>query len=339
LFENPELINEYEIPNLGKKIKNKLLANFEKWNPQTAREILLSLGIGVISSADEQYPEFLKQIYHPPPVLFYRGKTELLNRTSVAIVGTRRADNFGIDFARSLAEKLSKFGICIVSGLAAGIDAAAHGGALDAGLTVGVLGTGVDCHYPNRNRKLQQKMAGDALIVSEYPPGTGPERGHFPARNRIISGLSRAVIVVQAGARSGALITADFALEQGREVYAVPGSVGSSLHRGCHGLIKQGAGLVSGVEDVVDYLQLSGNFTPEENIVELSPPAFRLLEFISERPVSLDELMAKSALEIGECSCALLELQEKRLILDLACQRYQRSPDCRHSKIKTKENP
>lgn len=215
----------------------------------------LELGIGLLGWDHDDYPEALRQIADPPLVLYYRGDTALMGRPQIGVVGSRNATRAGLDNAHSFARVLSERGYLITSGLAQGIDGAAHSGALAAGApTIAVIGTGLDIIYPSAHRALFNDILGQGLILSEYPPGTRPKPGHFPRRNRIISGLSRGVLVVEASLRSGSLITARLALEQGREVFAIPGSIHNPQARGCHALIRQGARLVETVDDVEEEL-------------------------------------------------------------------------------------
>jgi DNA processing protein len=210
-------------------------------------------GITVLAAAEAAYPPLLWQIPDPPVVLWARGRLDLLTHPAVAIVGSRLASEAGLATSRHLAREVSRAGLVVTSGLARGIDGAAHRGALDVGgMTIGVLGSGLDVLYPAAHRGLGQAIAGRGLLVSEFPPGTPPFPRHFPLRNRIISGLSLAVVVVEANERSGSLITARAALEQGRDVLAVPGPLADGRHRGCHSLIKDGARLVESVEDILE---------------------------------------------------------------------------------------
>jgi DNA processing protein len=337
MFEDPELIESLDVEGLGGQRTEKLLENLENWEIDRAIERLREKRISLISAVDEAYPQRLFDIYDPPPVLFYRGDLSSLDASRLGVVGTRKGSELGKTFTQDLARRLSELGVTVVSGLASGIDAAAHRGALNGSeaSTVAVLGNGVDIAYPSRNRELQHDIEENGLLVSEYPPGTKPDGRHFPQRNRIISGLSSGVLVVQAGVRSGAIITADFALEQGREVYAVPGSVNDDLHKGCHRLIKEGAGLVESAEDIIDYLQVSGQFSPADQSVTISSEAKSLFDLIQSRPVHLDELAEESGLEHGVCSKHLLDLESKDLIVALPGQRYQRSPDARQVTIET----
>lgn len=335
LFEHPDRLDTLDVRGIGDTRRQQLLDVLDRWDPEAAAGRLAERDIGVLSGADDAYPSLLESIYDPPPVLFYRGSLSPLESTCVAVVGTRSASPGGRQTASRLAAGLAGFGVTVVSGLAAGIDGAAHRGALERGenTTVAVLGNGLETVYPHRHRELQSRIAREGLLLTEYPPDAGPKREHFPARNRIISGLSRAVIVVQAGARSGAIITADLALEQGREVYAVPGAVDDERHTGCHRLIKEGAGLVESPEDVIDFLQLEGVYRPPGREVSLDEPARTLFALIKQRPVHLDELVEESGSTIGDCARRLMALEREGLIHTLPGQRYQRSRDAAHVEV------
>ncbi len=212
-------------------------------------------GLTPIPCTDERYPSWLWEVADPPPVLWVKGVAGAVAVPAVAVVGSRHASPAGLALARQLGHGLAEVGLLVVSGLARGVDGASHEGALEAGgRTLGVLGCGADVIYPAEHRDLTARVAASAGVWSELPPGTTPQPHYFPLRNRIISGLSRAVVVIEAGERSGSLITARMALEQGREVLAVPGSVLSGRSRGCHALIKDGARLVETVGDVLDEL-------------------------------------------------------------------------------------
>ncbi|MGO1502741.1 MAG: DNA-processing protein DprA [Marinobacter sp.] len=225
---------------------------------QTTRQILRDCdrhGIDIVSWQHADYPEALRHIHDAPLLLYTRGDSSLLRREQIGIIGSRNATPAGLDHARRFAAELSKRGLLVTSGLALGVDGAAHAGALDAGhCTIAVVGCGLDRIYPNQHRRLGERVIGGGLMVSEYPPGTPARAAHFPQRNRIISGLSRGILVVEAGLKSGSLITARMALEQGREVFAIPGSIHSPVARGCHDLIKQGARLVDQVDDIMEEL-------------------------------------------------------------------------------------
>ncbi len=222
-------------------------------------------GFAISSWLDPSYPGLLRHLPDPPILLWYLGRLEALGRPAVALVGSRRASSEGLAMATRLGRDLARAGLVVVSGLARGIDAAAHRGALQAGgVTVAVLGSGLDWIYPREHGDLARQAACEGCVLSEFPPGTPPLGRHFPLRNRVISGLSRAVVVVEAAERSGSLITARLALEQGRDVLAVPGSAVSGCYRGCHALIKDGARLVETADDVLDEIGWTGARSPGE---------------------------------------------------------------------------
>ena len=250
--------------------------------------------IEVIRFGDDTFPGLLRVIPDPPLALFVRGDAAALGGTGVAIVGSRRCTPQGRLWAQSIAEQLAAAGIVVVSGLAYGIDAAAHRGALDAGCrTLAVLGTGVDHVYPAQHRGLATEILGlGGALVSEYPPGVAPRRDHFPERNRIVSGLATAVVVVEASDKSGSLITARLALEQGREVMAVPGSVAAVTARGCHRLLKQGAALVEDITDVLDTLGWSAPCPdPVHPTAALSAPEREVLAAFGADVMSCDQIV------------------------------------------------
>ncbi|CAL1238939.1 DNA-processing protein DprA [Candidatus Methylocalor cossyra] len=266
---------------------------------------------------DPRYPPLLREIADPPPLLFVEGEPESLAKRHIAMVGSRNPSPAGLQTARDLAKALARAGFGIVSGLALGIDAASHRGALEAGgITVAVAGTGLDQVYPRQHGALAEAMvAGGGALVSEFPPGTPAQAGNFPRRNRIISGLSLGTLVVEAAARSGSLITARLAAEQGREVFAVPGSIYSPLARGCNQLIKEGAKLVQTVDDIVEEFALRGP-VEIENRQELPPSADgerlqALLKYVAYDPTSVDTLVAATgdSPEAIASMLLLLELQ------------------------------
>ncbi len=258
---------------------------------------LKDTGIQVVTRADHDFPTTLRDIYDPPAALYFRG-TIRCDGPRVAMVGSRRATPAGRAIAQEMAHELAAAGITVVSGLARGIDGAAHEGALTAGVTWAILGSGLDRIYPFEHLALSEQVASDGALLSEYPPNTPPLPLHFPARNRLISGLSDAVVIVEAAARSGALITADFALEHGRDVLAVPGPVRSRASVGCHRLLQQGAGLVTSAQDIIAALgydfseQLKSRNTKEGSSLEAIDAAGReLLETIPFEPTSLDSIV------------------------------------------------
>lgn len=269
-------------------------------------------------------PQALMQIPDPPLLLYCRGNLSLLERRAIALVGARRSTLNGRDFAFKVGAELAALDLVVVSGLALGIDGAAHQGALTAGSTIAVLGSGVDRCYPARHNHLAQRILdAGGLIVSEYPLGTTPRPGYFPERNRIISGLSEGLVVVEASERSGSLITARLALEQGREVMAVPGSVASPISVGCHRLIQQGAALVTGTADILRCMNLlqeqQDNPQQSTSSPKLSQQEQLLVDLIGGAPVTLDRLTAETGLGAAKLSALLtgLELQGfVRLVAD-----------------------
>lgn len=264
-------------------------------------------GNAVLTLADAAYPPLLLEIADPPLLLYVRGRAELLSRPGVAIIGSRNASAQGMQNAAAFAQALSMAGLTIISGLALGIDTHAHeGGLRGEGGTVAVIGTGADLVYPRRNLDLAQRIAEQGCIVSEYALGLPAMPGNFPRRNRLISGLARGVLVIEAAAQSGSLITARLAGEQGRDVYALPGSIHSTLAKGCHALIKQGAKLVESADDVLQELQWLGGIATLPAAVEDEPP---LLAALGHDPHDADTLAARSGLAMGALMAELLALE------------------------------
>ncbi len=261
---------------------------------------------------DSDYPRALLDLGHAPPVLFYIGRRELLGRPALAIVGSRHGTPQGIDTARAFADALSAAGMTIVSGLALGIDAAAHQGALDSeASTLAVMGTGPDRVYPARNRDLARRIAVAGGLLTEYVPGTPPRKENFPRRNRLISGLARGVLVVEATLSSGSLITARLAGDQGREVFAIPGSIHSPFAKGCHKLIREGAKLVETAQDVLDELNVGprapvGAVAPSTDAPRDIPP---LLAAMGYDPVTADTLIARTGLAPAIVTGELVRLE------------------------------
>jgi DNA processing protein len=298
---------------------------FSGWAEIESQAALLKgQAIELLNLWEEAYPERLAAIFDPPPLLFLKGDFSPADRLAVAVVGTRAASYYGRSVCERLSGDLATRGVTIVSGLARGIDTAAHRAALDAGgRTIAVAACGLDVNYPAENRKLAQQIAESGVLVSELPPGTQPDRSHFPARNRIISGLSLGVVVVEAGARSGALITARCALEQGREVFAVPGSIQAPSSAGPHQLLRQGAKLVERAEDVLEEIypwaacprvdEKAAQFNEPERSADESSVC-RTLE---GGPLHVDELARRCNLDQGPLALILLELELKGAIRQL----------------------
>ena len=284
-----------------------------------------SPGCHVVPLSDPAYPRLLYEIADPPTLLFARGDLSLANRPALAIVGSRNATPQGASNAESFAKAFSASGITVVSGLALGIDAAAHrGGLTGEGSTVAVLGTGVDVLYPARNAALAQEIAERGLLLSEFSLGTQPIAHHFPRRNRLISGIGRGVLVVEAAVASGSLITARAALEQGREVFAIPGSIHSPLAKGCHALIKSGAKLVDCVEDVLSELGSWRHASTLEQPATRRDEARGLLAHMGFDPVDLDALCTRAGMPAEQVSAQLLRLELDGRVAALPGGRYQR---------------
>jgi len=294
------------------------------------KERVAKAGVRVIVWGDPDYPKRLQEIPSTPPVLYIRGTLEPGDEMAVAMVGARHATAYGESVARELAVQLAERGLTIVSGLARGIDAAAHRGALEAGgRTLAVLGNGLDQTYPPEHRGLANEVAAHGALVSEFPLGTGPLRLHFPRRNRIISGLSLGVIVVEAGVGSGALITAHHALEQGREVFAIPGRVHARYSEGCNRLIKAGAKLVESWEDVLSELAPQLPRRSAKRVAAPPPLALpaaeqRVFDILAEGPLHIDELIIRADLASGRVASALVGLEMKGFVRQLAGKVFER---------------
>ena len=281
-------------------------------------------GHHLLALGDASYPQSLLQIAVPPTVLYARGRLELLNAPTIAIVGSRNATPAGLRDAEEFARALSQAGLCVASGLALGIDAAAHRGGLSAkGSSVAVVGTGPDRDYPPRNRELAARLAAAGCIVSEFPVGTPPAEVNFPRRNRLISGLGRGVVVVEAARRSGSLITARYALEQDRDVFAVPGSIHSALSKGCHALIKDGAKLVEDAHDIL--LEYGLEPPPARTDRGESEPSHPLLEAMGFAPLSVDQIARRAGVEAAVAAAQLARLEVEGRICALAGGWFQRA--------------
>ncbi|MDR7298440.1 DNA processing protein [Pelomonas aquatica] len=298
---------------------DELVTNAQAWLAEPGHDLL------VLGDAD--YPPRLLATADPPLLLWLQGRRELLGMPSLAIVGSRNPTAQGGDNARAFSRALARAGYTIVSGLALGVDAAAHEGALDAGgATIAVVGTGLDQVYPRRNAGLAARLlAAGGLIVSEYSLGTPITQANFPRRNRIIAGLAQGCLVVEAAVQSGSLITARLSVEAGREVFAIPGSIHSPQARGCHALIRQGAKLVESAEDVLEELPPLGSRPAASPTLPETPHEQQaLLDAMGFDPVSLDALMARSGWAAAELSAALLELELDGHVARLAGQLFQR---------------
>ena len=273
-----------------------------RFDERACLDRLAEAGYRFVARSSREFPPLLRAIHDPPTGIFLRGEAdpELLSRPSVAVVGARASSGYGASVARSLGRELTSAGLVVVSGLARGIDSEAHRGALEAdGRTVAVLGCGIDRDYPAAHAELARRIAGSGVIVSEYAPGVEPAPWRFPARNRIVAGLCAATVVVEARERSGALITADLALEEGREVFAVPGEITSALSAGTNSLLKLGAAPLTSAADVLHSLGID----PEQEAAGESSPLLELL------PASADELVRQTGLPTAQIAAALVELE------------------------------
>jgi DNA processing protein len=313
-----------KIDGISKTIAQSILDWEKNWNLKEELEKIQKLGLTILDRGDEKYPKTLLDIYDPPLVLYCKGDVTALAKRSIAIVGSRNTSTYGFETARKLAYQCAYSGLCVVSGLAKGIDTAAHQGALAAkGKTVAVFGSSLDHVYPTENRVLADKIIEEGGIwISEFSLGTPPDRQTFPMRNRIVSGLSEGVLVVEAGKDSGALITARVASEQGKQVFAVPGRIDQPHAKGCHQLIKQGAKLVEGVEDIFaefEFLFPSKQVKPEKRLpeVEVSDEERQILDAMGEDETSLDVIIRKSGLPSGSVFSSLLRLELKKMVRQL----------------------
>jgi DNA processing protein len=365
---SPEKILKAPIDELEKVCRRKISAQaLIKGDPEVERQVTEEINkiarhhVRVITCRDVDFPKNLLNIKSYPPVLYVRGNILPQDANAVAIVGTRTPSRKGMNLARSIAREVAGRGYTVVSGLARGIDSEVHCGALEAeGRTIAVLGCGLDIEYPPENRKLKERIIESGAVITEFPMGTRPERGNFPRRNRIISGLSLGAVVIEAGQRSGALITARYALEQNREVMAVPGEVRTHLAQGVNSLIKQGAELVESADDIIAALPLwageplatppvSKNKSNEQlklfsedpvfahratpprpgnrqimktAPIELNPDEKMLMKNLGVDPIHVDGLLSETGLGIGPLSHVLLELELKGLIQQLPGKFY-----------------
>ncbi len=297
----------------------RLAGERETIDPDREWDFLEKSGLMAIGIDSEAYPPLLRHLPCPPPILYYRGKFDHNKRPAVSIVGSRRSTFYGKEVAYRLAGELAAAGVSVVSGMALGIDTAAHRGCLESnGHTVAVLGCGLDHCYPPGNADLMDQIASTGAVLSEFPLGTKPLPGHFPQRNRIISGMSLGTVVVEATAKSGSLITAGLALEQDREVFAVPGNVGSPYSRGCHQLIREGAHLVESAADILNEIAVK---EPPEQQLTITDPSFSLsdkekvlLGLIPYQPMHIDDIIQACGEAASEVITMLLDLELKQLI-------------------------
>lgn len=322
-----------KVAGVGPKLAARIVTAREAVDAEGELELCRREQIAVLSEASPDYPAPLREIADPPGVLFLRGNLLPTDRLAIAIVGTRHATRYGRTQAERLAASLVRAGLVVVSGLARGIDAAAHRGALAAGgRTLALLGSGVLNIHPPEHETLADEVAASGAVISESPPRFAPLSGSFPQRNRLISGLSLGVIVVEAAERSGALITARHAMEQGREVFAVPGPVDSRASRGCHRLLRDGAKLVESADDVLEELgplmapvpQADGRTIHHPAELQLNPVEQQVLQAIPTAPTAIDHIVAESGLPVHQVLSAVSVLEMRRLVRRVSGQQLLR---------------
>ncbi len=330
-FGSPDAVFSASISSLKSVVKADVAAEINKGIAEDAVTPALTWledsNNHIITLADSDYPQALLNIPDPPLLLYVKGRLDLLNCPALAMVGSRSATPQGISNAEAFAKSLSDAGLCIISGMAHGIDAAAHRGALRGqGSSIAVVGTGLDKVYPAANRDLAHALAQQGALISEFPLATPPLAANFPRRNRLISGMSLGCLVVEASLQSGSLITARLALEQGREVFAIPGSIHAPQSKGCHALLKQGAKLVEAAQDILE--ELGGLLVPVPNMTtnstDIQGPDFMLLDHLGFDPVDVDTLSVRCGLTIAELSAMLLTLELNGRICVLPGGLYQR---------------
>lgn len=291
-----------------------------------------TLGVQILDLLDEDYPSELKQIPDPPLVLFAMGNTSYLNHPSIAVVGARKCSEYGFNITKRLARELAEMGLAVTSGMATGIDEAAHKGALEQGITIAVLGTGIDICYPQSNYQIYRQIAQKGCIITEFPIGTPPLPYQFPKRNRIISGISIGVLVTEAQEKSGSLITADLGLQYNKDIYAVPGNVESRFSIGTNKLIQQGAKLIINTKDILDELpmhvrmKINNNKTKcyDKKNIELAQQESIVYDYVSRQPKYFNEIYSELELSYEMINTTLVKLELKGLIRRLPGERYVR---------------
>jgi DNA processing protein len=318
--------NERELNDvLDERTRRAVVAARSQVEPDVLMERISRTGAEVVTVLEDAYPRILREIPGPPPVLYYRGSLPTQEVPTVAIVGTRRATSYGREATGRIASELAAAGVAVVSGLAKGIDGYAHRAALDAsGRTIAVLASGVDIVYPPEHRQLSERIVESGALISDYPPGTKPDAPNFPARNRIISGLSLATVVVEAPARSGALITVGFAADQGRDVYAVPGSILSAASEGTNRLLRQGATPLTCAADLLDDLRLApaASNEPEQIAFPMSDEERSIYALVTAEPQHIDELAYSAGLTISAASALITMLELKGLVANAGSQHF-----------------
>ena len=317
--------NELAQAGIRPSIIEAIINNRQNIELESELKQINDLGINIVTLLDDGYPLRLKSIDQPPPVLFYKGDISCVNNYAIAIVGTRQKSDYGKQVTKELSNFLVHNGITVVSGLARGIDSIAHQAALDAGgSTIAVMGCGVDIVYPPEHRTLYNQIQEMGLVVSDYPPGTQPEGINFPPRNRIISGLSMATVVVEAGERSGALITAEFALNQGREVFAVPGPIFAPHSKGTNRLIRDGAIPLNDYEDILNLLNLDqiNEFRYAKKIIPENEIESLLYDTMKNDAMHINDIKSATGLSMEKVSAALVMMELKGLVKQIGNMIY-----------------
>jgi DNA processing protein len=337
-FGSPEAVlsapqkNLADLPDIGPVTASSIKGNVDWKLVEKQLKLMEKNQVRLLTFKDDAYPENLKSIYDPPPFLFIKGEIERGDQNAIAIVGARAASTYGNQTAQKIGRELAKRGITIVSGLAWGIDSIGHSSALEEnGRTVAVFGSGLDVIYPPQNRKLAERIMQNGALVSEFPMGTKPEKQNFPRRNRLISGLSLGVVVIEAGAKSGALLTAQHALEQNREVFAVPGNIGTKTSEGTNRLIKEGAKLITSVEDILEELRMytalhqKEKSKIEKDSSQLSEQEKSIYDLMTGEPRHIDRIAQDVHQTTSQALSTLLSLELKGFIKQLSGKMFVRT--------------
>lgn len=318
---------QLKMAGLDENLVNEIIIRRQEINPDEEMELMEKENIQAVTLQDNDYPANLKEIFNPPPILYYRGSIDFLNNICLAVVGTRKFSNYGRQVTEDIVASLAKNGITIISGLALGIDSIAHKACLDAsGKTVAVLGSGADkqCVYPSSNRYIADKIINSGGgIISEYPIGTNPTKYTFPMRNRIVSGLTRAVLVIEAPKNSGSLITAKYALDQNRDVFAIPGNIYGTNSQGTNQLIKDGAKLITNGDDILQELNIQIVFSEIDTKQKIDTEEEKIvLDLLSRDPLHIDKIKKMSTLNINVLLSTLTLMEIKGLIKDTGGKNY-----------------
>jgi DNA processing protein len=336
-FQEPERIFQASLAELSEVDgvrEDRARSIFEKrYSGDPEKELMKAerQGVRILAYSDPAYPALLKEIHDPPMVIFIKGNDIPNNQTFIAVVGSRNSTSYGQKAAENIGQDLARRGLGVVSGMARGIDSSSHWGCLEGkGFTIAVLGTGADVIYPASNRKLYEQIVMKGAIISEFPMGAPPVPNNFPMRNRIISGLSRGTVIVEATKNSGSLITASLAIEQGRELFAVPGSINSFKSTGCHYLIKQGACLIENADDILEALGMNFPGIPKTDRSQEASPVMMdeaetaLYNILGDYPIHIDQITRDGNMEPGEVSSLLMKMELKGIIRQLPGKMFVR---------------